>query len=127
MPFTSALCPDDRARGCRPRPRIEGASAHASPRSRLCAANKGHDTRGIQGWLGHRSITSTAIYTALAPNRFKDSGETELPRRQLHAQQDKAWDLWLNGHSQYDISKTLGNEINNFKTGLQKNQIRRIL
>ncbi len=23
-------------------------------------------------WLGHRSITSTAVYTALAPNRFKD-------------------------------------------------------
>jgi site-specific recombinase XerD len=35
-------------------------------------ANKGHDTRAIQGWLGHRSITSTAAYTALAPNRFKD-------------------------------------------------------
>jgi integrase len=33
-------------------------------------ANKGHDTRAIQGWLGHRSITSTAVYTALAPNRF---------------------------------------------------------
>jgi site-specific recombinase XerD len=35
-------------------------------------ANKGHDTRAIQGWLGHRSITSTAVYTALAPNRFND-------------------------------------------------------
>ncbi len=35
-------------------------------------ADKGHDTRAIQGWLGHRSITSTAVYTALAPNRFKD-------------------------------------------------------
>jgi site-specific recombinase XerD len=35
-------------------------------------ANKGHDTRAIQGWLGHRAITSTAVYTALAPNRFKD-------------------------------------------------------
>jgi site-specific recombinase XerD len=35
-------------------------------------ANKGHDTRAIQGWLGHRSITSTAGYTVLAPNRFKD-------------------------------------------------------
>ena len=34
-------------------------------------ANKGHDTRAIQGWLGHRSITSTAVYTALAPGRFK--------------------------------------------------------
>jgi site-specific recombinase XerD len=35
-------------------------------------ANKGHDTRAIQAWLGHRSITSTAVYTALEPNRFKD-------------------------------------------------------
>jgi site-specific recombinase XerD len=35
-------------------------------------ANEGHDTRAIQGWLGHRSITSTAVYTTLAPNRFKD-------------------------------------------------------
>jgi site-specific recombinase XerD len=32
-------------------------------------ANKGHDTRAIQGWLGHRS---TAVYKALAPNRFID-------------------------------------------------------
>jgi len=42
------------------------------PRLRLPLANKGHDTRAIQGSLGHRSITSTAVYTALAPNRFKD-------------------------------------------------------
>jgi site-specific recombinase XerD len=35
-------------------------------------ANKGHDTRAIRGWLGHRSIMSTAVYTALAPNRFKE-------------------------------------------------------
>jgi site-specific recombinase XerD len=34
--------------------------------------NKGHDTKGHWGWLGHRPITSTAVYTALAPNRFKD-------------------------------------------------------
>jgi hypothetical protein len=33
---------------------------------------QGHDTRAIQDRLGHRSITSTAVYTALAPNRFKD-------------------------------------------------------
>jgi site-specific recombinase XerD len=38
-----------------------------------CAlANEGHDTRAIQAWLDHRSITGTAICTALAPNRFKD-------------------------------------------------------
>jgi hypothetical protein len=30
-------------------------------------------SEAIQGWLGQRSITSsTAVYTALAPNRFKD-------------------------------------------------------
>jgi integrase len=28
--------------------------------------------RAIQTWLGHRSIASTAVDTALAPNRFKD-------------------------------------------------------
>ena len=37
-------------------------------------ADKGHDTRAIQGWLGHRSITSTAVYTALAPNRSRIFG-----------------------------------------------------
>jgi site-specific recombinase XerD len=33
---------------------------------------EGLETLTIKGWLGHRSITSTAVYTALAPNRFKD-------------------------------------------------------
>jgi site-specific recombinase XerD len=33
-------------------------------------ANKGHDTRALLG----RSITNTAAYTALAPNRFEDFG-----------------------------------------------------
>jgi integrase len=35
-------------------------------------ANDGHDTRAIQGYLGHRSIVSTQRYTALAPDRFKN-------------------------------------------------------
>ena len=35
-------------------------------------ANDGRDTRSIQHYLGHRSIASTARYTALAPDRFKD-------------------------------------------------------
>lgn len=33
-------------------------------------ANKGRDTRLIQDYLGHRSIASTARYTALAAGRF---------------------------------------------------------
>jgi hypothetical protein len=42
--------------------------AHHRPRrgtTPVCGyalANKGHDTRAIQGWLGHRSITSMAAY-----------------------------------------------------------------
>jgi len=34
-------------------------------------ANDGQDTRAIQHYLGHRSITSTVRYTALADNRFR--------------------------------------------------------
>jgi site-specific recombinase XerC len=49
-----------------------GARPAQRPACGYALANKGHDTRAIQGWLGHRSITSTAVYTALAPNRFKD-------------------------------------------------------
>jgi hypothetical protein len=29
-------------------------------------------TKGISDWLGHRSITSTAVYTALAPPPFRE-------------------------------------------------------
>jgi type 1 fimbriae regulatory protein FimB/type 1 fimbriae regulatory protein FimE len=35
-------------------------------------ANDGHDTRAIQGYLGHRSIVSTQRYAALAPGQFKN-------------------------------------------------------
>lgn len=34
-------------------------------------ANKGHDTRAIQSWLGHKSIIHTVRYTELAQTRFK--------------------------------------------------------
>jgi integrase len=35
-------------------------------------ANKGHDTRSLQAYLGHRNIQHTVRYTELSPNRFKD-------------------------------------------------------
>jgi type 1 fimbriae regulatory protein FimB/type 1 fimbriae regulatory protein FimE len=35
-------------------------------------ANKGHDTRALQAYLGHRNIQHTVRYTELAPARFKD-------------------------------------------------------
>jgi site-specific recombinase XerD len=35
-------------------------------------ANRGVDTRTLQGFLGHRSIQSTVRYAELAPGRFKN-------------------------------------------------------
>jgi site-specific recombinase XerD len=35
-------------------------------------ANKGHDTRAVQAYLGHRNIQHTVRYTELVPTRFKD-------------------------------------------------------
>jgi site-specific recombinase XerD len=54
-----------------------GLELKAHPLRHACGyalANKGHDTRAIQGWLGHRLITSTVVYTALAPNRSRTFG-----------------------------------------------------
>jgi site-specific recombinase XerD len=34
-------------------------------------ANEGHDTRGLQAYLGHKNIQHTVRYTELAPTRFK--------------------------------------------------------
>ena len=34
--------------------------------------NKGHDTRALQAYLGHRNIQHTVRYTELSPGRFKD-------------------------------------------------------
>jgi integrase len=35
-------------------------------------ANKGHDTRSLQAYLGHKNIQHTVRYTELSANRFKD-------------------------------------------------------
>jgi len=35
-------------------------------------ANKGHDTRSLQAYLGHKNIQHTVRYTELAPTKFKD-------------------------------------------------------
>jgi site-specific recombinase XerD len=35
-------------------------------------ANRGVDTRTLEGFLGHRSIQSTTRYAELAPDRFKN-------------------------------------------------------
>jgi type 1 fimbriae regulatory protein FimB/type 1 fimbriae regulatory protein FimE len=50
-------------------------------------ANDGHDTRAIQAYLGHRSIMSTVRYTALTPNRFRNSGRIKA----FHSPLNTGW------------------------------------
>ena len=38
----------------------------------FCLASKGHDTRAIQQYMGHRNIQNTVRYTELSPERFKN-------------------------------------------------------
>ena len=39
-------------------------------------ANRGHDTRALQAYLGHRNIQHMVRYTELSPTRFKDFWRT---------------------------------------------------
>lgn len=51
-----------------------GFKAHPHMLRHACGyalANKGHDTRALQAYLGHRNIQHTVRYTELAPTRFK--------------------------------------------------------
>jgi type 1 fimbriae regulatory protein FimB/type 1 fimbriae regulatory protein FimE len=32
----------------------------------------GHDSRALQGWLGHKNIQHTVRYTEVAPDKFKN-------------------------------------------------------
>jgi len=57
-----------------------GLKAHAHMLRHACGyalANKGHDTRALQAWLGHRNIAHTVRYTELSPTDSKISGEHE--------------------------------------------------
>ena len=52
-----------------------GFKAHPHMLRHACGfalANKGHDTRALQAYLGHRNIQHTVRYTELSPGRFKD-------------------------------------------------------
>jgi len=52
-----------------------GFKAHPHMLRHACGfalANKGHDTRALQAYLGHRNIQHTVRYTELSPQRFKD-------------------------------------------------------
>jgi len=39
-------------------------------------ANRGHDTRALQAYLGHKNIQHTVRYTELSPTRFRDFWRT---------------------------------------------------
>jgi integrase len=52
-----------------------GFKAHPHMLRHACGyalANRGHDTRAVQAYLGHRNIQHTVRYTELSPTRFKD-------------------------------------------------------
>jgi integrase len=52
-----------------------GLKAHPHMLRHACGyalANKGHDTRALQAYLGHRNIQHTVRYAELSPTRFKD-------------------------------------------------------
>jgi site-specific recombinase XerD len=52
-----------------------GFKAHPHMLRHACGyalANKGHDTRALQAYLGHRNIQHTVRYTELSQTRFKD-------------------------------------------------------
>ena len=52
-----------------------GFPAHPHMLRHACGfalANKGHDTRALQAYLGHKNIQHTVRYTELSPGRFKN-------------------------------------------------------
>ena len=52
-----------------------GFKAHPHMLRHACGfalANRGHDTRALQAYLGHKNIQHTVRYTELSPFRFKD-------------------------------------------------------
>jgi integrase len=52
-----------------------GFKAHPHMLRHACGyalANRGHDTRALQAYLGHRNIQHTVRYSELSPTRFKD-------------------------------------------------------
>ncbi|MFL5240379.1 MAG: tyrosine-type recombinase/integrase [Rhizomicrobium sp.] len=58
-----------------------GFKAHPHMLRHACGyalANKGHDTRALQAYLGHRNIQHTVRYTELAPSDLYFFGEIDL-------------------------------------------------
>ena len=52
-----------------------GFKAHPHMLRHACGyalANRGHDTRALEAYLGHRNIQHTVRYSEMSPTRFKD-------------------------------------------------------
>jgi site-specific recombinase XerD len=52
-----------------------GLKAHPHMLRHACGyalANRGHDTRALQAYLGHKNIQHTVRHTELSPTRFKN-------------------------------------------------------
>ena len=59
--------------------KLIGFKAHPHMLRHACGfalANRGHDTRALQAYLGHKNIQHTVRYTELSPTRFKDFWRT---------------------------------------------------
>jgi site-specific recombinase XerD len=72
---------------------IENVKAHPHMLRHACGyalANKGHDTRSLQAYLGHKNIQHTVRYTELSPTRFKDfwRGEANCVPEPLQTEND---------------------------------------
>ena len=49
-----------------------GAAGRHQSLKFLSSHPRGHDTRALQAWLGHKNIQHTVRYAELAPERFKN-------------------------------------------------------
>ena len=66
-----------------------GFKAHPHMLRHACGfalANRGHDTRSLQAYLGHRNIQHTVRYTELTPSGSRISGEAEHETGVLRSQ-----------------------------------------
>jgi integrase len=55
------------------RPKLTGVHPHMLRHAcGYALAHRGHDTRALQAYLGHKNIQHTVRYTELIPTRFKD-------------------------------------------------------
>jgi integrase len=65
------LCPHGRAYWRGGKARVQSPPHMLRHACGFALAAKGHDTRALQAYLGHKNIQHTVRYTELSPTRFK--------------------------------------------------------